>query len=380
MGYTSKVIEPKEKRAMFSTPRARFLSYVRTPHSTSPVISPFLPHPPVIRSTLAYLGLPVTGDFVQDEITLSRALDYEPMFMTDCHGLIFAWQVDEARSDSEFEVSIIPTRRGDWVRRVRRGAVSTDEDYFAVQTEADHAMLVAVCEQVGDREVAIRAYFREWRRRVGEDGVIVIGHPHPSWLGYQISQTQTFLHWSDYPDTYTRSMDAICEASLFVMQIAMEEGIDFMSDSSYGLEMTSPALFEVMDLPYIRTFSEWTHARSGLMWYHNCGQTRKLILDGVFNQLGVDLIETVAPPPSGDNVLAESRRYIDPSICTKGNLDLTLLRDGTPEEVAAATREMVEAVRGYAHIYSTADAVLEGTPPENFIAFVTTAREAAEAL
>ncbi len=37
---------------------------------------------------------------------------------------------------------------------------------------------------------------------------------------------------------------------------------------------------------------------------------------------------------------------------------------------------MVSAVRGYAHIHSTADAVLTGTPPENFVAFVRTAREA----
>jgi uroporphyrinogen-III decarboxylase len=175
-------------------------------------------------------------------------------------------------------------------------------------------------------------------------------------------------------------MDAIYDASLFIMQIAREEGIDFMSDSSYGLEMTSPALFEVMDLPYIQNFSKWTHERDGLMWYHNCGLTRRMIMDGSFNKLGADLIETVAPPPSGDNDLAESRRYIDPRICTKGNLDLTLLRDGTPEEVVSATRRIVEAVRGYAHVFSTADAVLEGTPPENFIAFVTTAREAAAAL
>ena len=364
---------------MHLSPRQRFLAYVRAPQGARPVISPFLPHPPVIRSTLEYLDLPVSGDFVQDEVTLSRALDYEPMFMTDCHGLIFAWQVDETRSDNEFEVSVIPTSRGDWVRKVRRGAASTDESCYAVQTEADHTMLIAVCEQVSDREEPIRAYFREWRQRVGEDGVIVIGHPHPSWLGYQISQTQTYLHWSDYQDAFRRSMDAIYEASLFVMQIAMDEGIDFMSDSSYGLEMTSPALFEVMDLPYVRAFSDWTHARGGLMWYHNCGQTRRLILDGMFSKLGADLIETIAPPPAGDNDLAESRRYLDRRICTKGNIDLTLLRDGTPEEVVRATRQMVEAVRGYAHVFSTADAVLEGTPPENFVAFVTTAREAAEA-
>lgn len=85
---------------------------------------------------------------------------------------------------------------------------------------------------------------------------------------------------------------------------------------------------------------------------------------------------TIAPPPDGDNDLAESRRYLAPEICTKGNLQLGTLRDGTPSEIVRATREMVEAVRGWSHVYSTADAVLPGTPPENLIAFVRTARRA----
>jgi uroporphyrinogen-III decarboxylase len=173
-------------------------------------------------------------------------------------------------------------------------------------------------------------------------------------------------------------MDALFEASLFVMNIAIEEGIDFMSDSSYGLEMTSPALFAEMDLPYIQKFAQWTHERNGLFWYHNCGYTRKLIMDGTFNTLGADVIETIAPPPEGDNDLAESRKYVDPKICTKGNFNLNLLREGTPDQIAEKTQKMVRAVHGWKHIFSTADAVLPGTPPENFIAFTKTTREASE--
>ena len=101
-------------------------------------------------------------------------------------------------------------------------------------------------------------------------------------------------------------------------------------------------------------------------------------MDGTFNKLGADVIETVAPPPEGDNDLAESRRRMDAGICTKGNFNLTLLRDGSPDQIAEGTRRMVEAVRGYPHIFSTADAVLPGTPPENFIAFLAAARQAAE--
>jgi hypothetical protein len=332
----------------------------------------------VIRGALGHLGLPVSGDDVADEITLSREISYEPMFMTDCSGLIFDWQIEESGPSEETVVRTIRTGAGDWTYRSPRAAVPWNDDAGCpVQSPEDHRMLVRVCEEIGGRAPGIRAYFRSWRERVGEDGVIVIGHPHPSWLGYQINPTNIFWHWTDHREEFLRSMEAVAEASLFVMSIAMEEGIDFMSDSSYGLEMTSPALFAAMDLPYLQRFSAWTHDRGGLFWYHNCGFTRRLILDGTFNTLGADVIETIAPAPEGDNDLAESRRALDRRICSKGNFPLGMLRDGTPEEIRLRAREMAEAVRGFPHILSTADAVLEGTPPENFITLVAELRRVA---
>lgn len=364
---------------MTTSARQRFLSYVRDPRSTPRIVSPFLPHADVIAATLTSLHLPVTGDAIADEIVLAGHLGYEPMFMTDCAGLIFPWEIDEARSTPTTATRTIATPLGEWTRVSPRAEMPwSDESGCPVRTPRDHDMLVAVCGQVGEREDAIRSYYRSWRERVGEHGVIVIGHPHPAWLGCQISPSSIFYQWADDPDAYRRSMDALTEASLFVMSIAMEEGIDFMSDSSYGLEMTSPALFAAMDQPYIRAFASWTHERGGLFWYHNCGFTRQMIADGTFNTLGADVLETIAPPPEGDNDLAASRRALDPRICSKGNLNLQLLRDGAPDRIEEEVRAIVQAVRGYPHIVSTADAVLPGTRPENFVTFVRAAREAAQ--
>jgi hypothetical protein len=359
------------------SPRERFLSYVRDPKGSAPVVSPFLPHQDVVKSALTSLGLPSNGDPVRNEIRLAHALRYEPMFMTDCSALIFPWTIDESRSTQEQVVRAISTRKGEWVRQTPREEPAwSDATGCAVRTTADHEMLVTVCEEIGSREAQIREYFRTWRTMVGDDGVIVIGHPHCSWLGSQISPSAIFYQWNDFPDVYTRSMDAVFEASLIVMSIAMEEKIDFMSDSSYGLEMTSPELFQIMDLPYIQRFASWTHERGGLFWYHNCGFTRTLIMDGIFNAMGADVIETIAPPPEGDNCLEESRKCMDPRICTKGNFSLGRLRDGTPPEIRHEAHAIVDAVRGFPHIFSTADAVLPGTPGENFVALVTSLHDA----
>jgi len=364
---------------MTDSPRQRFLSYVRDHRSARQVVSPFLPHPEVITGCLASLHLPSTGDAVADEITLARELDYEPMFMTDCSGLIFRWEIDPERSGPAGVVKTIRTQKGEWIFQSSQQDVPWhDAAGCPVQTLGDHQLLVSVCEEVGEHTDLIRDYFRTWRRRVGEDGVLVIGHPHPSWLGYQIAPSSIFYHWNDHQALYRRSMEAVAEASLFVMAIAMEEGIDFMSDSSYGLEMTSPELFRTMDLPFIRRFSVWTHEHGGLFWYHNCGFTSTLIRDGSFNMLGADLIETLAPPPEGDNDLAASRRRLARQICSKGNMNLRLLRDGTPEQIREETNRIIAAVDTYPHVISTADGVLQGTRPENYIALVRSARELAK--
>ncbi len=360
-----------------NTARERFLDYVRTQGKTRPVVSPFLPLPDVVIAACGHLGLPVKDDYIANEVAVAKALDYEPMFMSAMHELIFPWREDETRSDEENITYVIDTPEGEWTNEVSRAyGMWGDESGFPVRTEEDFDKLVVACRYVGEREDWIREYFRDFRSRVGEDGVIVIGHPTPSWLCFQSSQQNLFYHWLDYKEKYIEAMDAIFEASLKVFEIGMSEGIDFMSCCGYGLEMTNMEIFTEADVPIMKRYSAWVRERDGLMWYHNCGMTRKFIEAGLFNELGAHIIETFSPPPAGDNAdLAYTRSLIDSSICTKGNLDLGLLRDGSPDDVKKATEEMVESVRGSAHVYSTADAVLPGTPPENFIAFCQTARE-----
>ena len=358
------------------SPRQRFLDYVRMVPGARPVVSPFIPYPDVVAGALECLGLPTGDDAVDNEIRLSRALDYEPMFMTDCRGLIFPWREDENRSDDEWIVSVISTCKGEWTKRVsRRRGDWGDESGFPVQDEVDYEMLGLVCADVPNRESEIRNYFRDWRQRVGDNGVLVIGHPHIPWVGCQVGQRNLVYHYYDYPETFRLGLRSVYEAACYVFGLAMDEGIDFMSEGSFALEMTSPAIFDQIDLPNTRALADWTHSQGGLFWYHNCGHTRDLILSRRFDELGADVIETIAPPPEGDNDLAESRQHLGKAICSKGNLSLRVLRNGTVEDIQRETERMVLAVEGYPHIFSTADTVLPGTPGENLIAFVRTAQE-----
>jgi uroporphyrinogen decarboxylase len=71
--------------------------------------------------------------------------------------------------------------------------------------------------------------------------------------------------------------------------------------------------------------------------------------------------------------LAAARRDY-PHLVFQGNVDEELLRTGTPEQVAAATRACVAAGGGRRHIVNLSHGVDRATPVANFAAFVRAAR------
>ena len=74
--------------------------------------------------------------------------------------------------------------------------------------------------------------------------------------------------------------------------------------------------------------------------------------------------------------IAAVKRELGPSMCLMGNFDPVLLRDGTPEQVAEATEQMVrENNPGGGYAFNTGEGVMPDTPPENVLAMMTAARQ-----
>lgn len=75
--------------------------------------------------------------------------------------------------------------------------------------------------------------------------------------------------------------------------------------------------------------------------------------------------------------LAAARRQY-PHLVFQGNVDEEVLRTGTPEQVAEATRACVRAGGGRRHIVNLNHGVDKGTPVENFEAYIRAAKEPAD--
>jgi uroporphyrinogen decarboxylase len=84
---------------------------------------------------------------------------------------------------------------------------------------------------------------------------------------------------------------------------------------------------------------------------------------------------------SGADVISLGKRHdlaaaraAYPQLIFQGNVDEELLRDGTPEQVIAATRACVKAGGGRRHVVNLNHGVDRATPVANFEAYVRAAR------
>jgi len=76
--------------------------------------------------------------------------------------------------------------------------------------------------------------------------------------------------------------------------------------------------------------------------------------------------------------IAKIKRELSPQPCLMGNFDPKLLRDGTPEQVAESAEAMVrENLPGGRYIFNTGEGVMKNTPPANFQAMISAARNLA---
>ncbi len=237
-----------------------------------------------------------------------------------------------------------------------------------------------IVEWYGKQTLSVpEAHARRARRvveTVGERGLVYVGVSMPFEMFGLYREEHLIYHCFDHPQEWRRLSDTIFEVTCGLIELYLRAGVSAIFFGSYGTEFISPALFEREYLPYLEACQDLIHRNGGFSYVHTCSKQKRFIASGYYNRFGPDLFETLAPPPTGDiDNLAETRRHLSPGICTKGNIDLGLLRNGSAEEVADATRAILDATRGYRHIVGTADAVLPGTPMENIRSMVKTAKE-----
>jgi uroporphyrinogen-III decarboxylase len=163
---------------------------------------------------------------------------------------------------------------------------------------------------------------------------------------------------------YQRMMEHFLERYMAFVQQVIDGGVDVLS---YGGniangKLISPAFFREHIWPYEKRFIDFIQGQGVTVLYHNCGYARNLI--PVYPSLGMRAYESLTPPPYGDTILADAVESFGDAATLSGNIDqVTLLREGSDDEIESAVRRVLDTVRGRSHfILATTDYFNDSTP------------------
>lgn len=147
-----------------------------------------------------------------------------------------------------------------------------------------------------------------------------------------------------------------------------------LQGSSSSMSVISPSIFKKYNLPFIKEATKLCKEAGVISHLHVCGKSREVV-EIVYNETDLDVIEPLERPPSGNVDLREIKEKFGDKLALKGNVNTfeTMLR-GTLEDVKREAKWCIDvAAEGGGFVLATGDQVPRDTPDENIFALVETA-------
>jgi uroporphyrinogen-III decarboxylase len=241
---------------------------------------------------------------------------------------------------------------------------------YLIKDEQDLELFQKYVPRV-DRET--RERMKE-RARFSQEFIGDLGISSPWTWGGVFNQAAT------YRDIQNLLMDAYLDPDFY--QAYMETIADFivayneaLADTEFhciGMQgniansaIVGPDFFDQYILPFEKRLIDTVKAAGKFVLYHNCGNAR--LLQASYLKMGIDIWETVAAPPQGDNDLKTAKEFFGDKLTLSGNLDqVDFLKRASLEEIDQEVTKLMQTGKpGGRYIFATSDYLEKNTPLEN---------------
>jgi len=216
-------------------------------------------------------------------------------------------------------------------------------------------------------------------REIGERGLlqVSIASPIDYRLGEVYPSVQMMVDCYERRDLVERALRLFQDQTLAETKAVLERGARVISGIWFYTSLSagwSPRIYGELFAPLLKEHVDLVHSYGALYDMYDDGRLMG-ILD-IVKACGVDVLETLTPPPVGDADLAEIKRRIGDSVCLKGWVDLLhVVKQGTPELVERTVRDAIAvAAPGGGFILGSSDSFRDGTPLANLKAYFAAAR------
>jgi uroporphyrinogen decarboxylase len=157
---------------------------------------------------------------------------------------------------------------------------------------------------------------------------------------------------------------------------AIQAGVKHFFANWYYNSMSvgwSPRIWREVFAPQLREMCDHVHAAGGTVNLYDDGKFMPVA--EMMADAGIDVLQTLTPPPVGDCNLRELKRRIGDRVCLMGYVDLFyVIQRGTPELIDQTVKDAIEAGGPTGFILGTSDSIRDGTPLENVRAYFEAAR------
>jgi uroporphyrinogen decarboxylase len=179
--------------------------------------------------------------------------------------------------------------------------------------------------------------------------------------GKDMAATRRFA--TEQPHVWNALLDKLATATIHFLTTLVRDGADVYQLFDSWAGMLDETHYRRWALPYHQTIFKAVTGVPRILFVKECPYLPLLCASGAdVISLGVR-----------HDLAAARREY--PQLAFQGNVDEELLRTGTPEQVAVATRRCVQSGGGQRHIVNLNHGVDRDTPVANFEAFVRAAKQ-----
>jgi uroporphyrinogen-III decarboxylase len=238
-----------------------------------------------------------------------------------------------------------------------------------VKTEEDFKTLTFLYEDVAlvpDMELFCSDY-----QELGDGGLYlpVMGTdmktPFQLLIEHMAGTVQLAYALADYPQTVEACLAVMNEKAVESCRISAQspaEALLFYEDSS--TTNISPAQFVKYTAPVVSRWSAICHDAGKLLIHHACGHLRALL--GHMAETGIDAVESISPPPTGNIELWEAKATLPDTVALIGGIEPTVFLYSAMAELERHVRRLIEKVGRRRFVLSNSDSCPPGVTLEKF--------------
>jgi hypothetical protein len=249
-----------------------------------------------------------------------------------------------------------------------------------LNTDADVARFLSLPREMDAPDLRAFAVVQE---RLGDNGIPLVDVADPICIVAELFEFSEFMMRAfTQPEQIIALLDHVAPAVYGHLDYLLDHGIGPLFRVIGAEYVTPPYLpprfFEQFVVRYTGPMIERIHAHGMYARLHCHGRLRQAL--PMIVEMGVDALDPVEAPPSGDITLAEVKQLYGDRICLFGNLQLRDLETLSAEDMRRVARETIETGKpggGFVIMPTAApiNADLSPNTERNYRIFIETALE-----